>query len=490
MECISSHIMVLVTDGWTNVALTAMEKTGYNWFWSMYFLFFLSILRFVLLSLIQGAIIENVVAQAQGEAQRDAYTDFQSHQQLLTDIFDFATSQNREQRLSHTDLLQLFRDPKTREVFELCNMTLDLDPEQLIALFDRNFHGSVDIGDFWSGCIRLEAATRSFACFEMHCDAVTGLQRVNHGCEKVLEAFTPKADVDDWTAAAEFAAQLHLRPDVLMKTGGVVTYNDGLREQYIGALKSDCAHGQGILNFVDGSVYRGQFHEGASHGKGSLHWPDGASYVGQFTNDKAHGKGSLRREDGSVYVGDFEQDDMSGQGHLTWIDGSAYVGQFVRNERDGSGIMTWRAGYWRKYEGQWLKGQPHGQGCLTNQFGRRFQARFRAGILLQWDQQHSKEDLQGDVDCKAGAGLHPFLDVFHEDLDVKDLDAITECLSIEAIQRLASDGRGCKGPERAARLLSRMLDGCLASKIVSASKEIQNAKTPTTTDEAMRCILT
>uniref|UniRef100_A0A8C4LNE1 Ankyrin repeat and MYND domain containing 1 n=1 Tax=Equus asinus TaxID=9793 RepID=A0A8C4LNE1_EQUAS len=73
---------------------------------------------------------------------------------------------------------------------------------------------------------------------------------------------------------------------------------------------------QGVQEWQDGCVYRGEFGLDMKLGYGEFSWPTGESYHGQFYRDHCHGSGTY-----------------------TWPDGSSFTGTFYLSCREGYGTM-------------------------------------------------------------------------------------------------------------------------------------------------------
>uniref|UniRef100_A0A2K5QB80 Ankyrin repeat and MYND domain containing 1 n=1 Tax=Cebus imitator TaxID=2715852 RepID=A0A2K5QB80_CEBIM len=73
---------------------------------------------------------------------------------------------------------------------------------------------------------------------------------------------------------------------------------------------------QGVQEWPDGCVYRGQFGLNTKLGYGEFSWPTGEMYHGQFYRDHCHGLGTY-----------------------TWPDGSSFTGTFYLSHREGYGAM-------------------------------------------------------------------------------------------------------------------------------------------------------
>eukprot|EP00759_Apiculatamorpha_spiralis_P002973 PhF_6_TR11326/c0_g1_i1/m.18291 len=82
-------------------------------------------------------------------------------------------------------------------------------------------------------------------------------------------------------------------------------------------------HGQGILRYVNGSQYKGEFKRGHCHGQGELRKPPKGGvgkievYTGQFRFGKPHGQGVLRKSNGHTFKGTFEGGVPHGSGILS-----------------------------------------------------------------------------------------------------------------------------------------------------------------------------
>lgn len=163
---------------------------------------------------------------------------------------------------------------------------------------------------------------------------------------------------------------------------GALLLPDGTR--YEAEWRNDKRHGEGTELCPDGTRFNGNYVNGFRSGHGVMTWPEGSKYMGQFEHDKANGEGTLLRTDGSVYKGHFSEDSMSGEGCMRWTDGGEYLGQFVANRRDGRGKMLWVTGRWKSYEGSWKDSLQHGHGTLIDRNDRIFNGLFQTGRLVRW----------------------------------------------------------------------------------------------------------
>ena len=53
-------------------------------------------------------------------------------------------------------------------------------------------------------------------------------------------------------------------------------------ERYVGQLYKNVQEGQGMMQFFNGEIYNGAWHDGFMHGNGLYSYPDGAEFFGTF----------------------------------------------------------------------------------------------------------------------------------------------------------------------------------------------------------------
>lgn len=168
-------------------------------------------------------------------------------------------------------------------------------------------------------------------------------------------------------------------------------YDNLLRD--IGSAKgmSECkipddAHDGANIYWQDGSWYEGGAEDGEPHGFGNMFWPDGshfegeydhgvmrwgtklfaggAVYDGEFDADgKQSGRGTYRSAIDEVYEGEWLQGQRHGHGRLTELGGWVYDGEWENDCRSGKGVLFSSAGY--RYEGEFKNGKRNGQGTVT-----------------------------------------------------------------------------------------------------------------------------
>ena len=82
------------------------------------------------------------------------------------------------------------------------------------------------------------------------------------------------------------------------------------------------------VQFLDGSIYRGELLEGKKNGKGILECANGDKYSGDFVDDFFNGSGELTFSEKSKYEGAFKDGAMHGKGLLLYSGGDVYEGAF------------------------------------------------------------------------------------------------------------------------------------------------------------------
>lgn len=158
---------------------------------------------------------------------------------------------------------------------------------------------------------------------------------------------------------------------------GILTWVNG--DKYEGEFVKGRRTGKGILTWANGDKYEGDFIEGKRTGKGVLTWANGDIYEGEFVEGKRSGKGTLTLVSGDKYEGDFIQGFLTGEGVFTWADGDIYKGSFVKGELHGKGTIIWSDG--DKYEGDFVEGERTGKGTFTWAGGEIYEGDFIDGVL-------------------------------------------------------------------------------------------------------------
>ena len=88
---------------------------------------------------------------------------------------------------------------------------------------------------------------------------------------------------------------------------------------------------------ISGDVYAGEWKVGKYHGQGTIEYPDGTKYVGTWKNGLPNGKGTLTDSSGNKYVGGFKDGKRQGMGTHTSVNGSKYFGEWKDDKYHGQG---------------------------------------------------------------------------------------------------------------------------------------------------------
>jgi len=132
-----------------------------------------------------------------------------------------------------------------------------------------------------------------------------------------------------------------------------------------GADASSCKRGR--AEYLDGTIYVGDFKYGKPHGYGKLEQWKFGTYDGEWQNGKFHGKGRLELNEAhrktlefSTYDGDWKNGLFDGEGKIVFgvEDEYLYIGKFEKQHRVGHGQL-WHgpAGEQKlQYSGPWRKG--------------------------------------------------------------------------------------------------------------------------------------
>ena len=157
------------------------------------------------------------------------------------------------------------------------------------------------------------------------------------------------------------------KPDALTPDGG----------RYFGPLREGKLHGQGRLEWANGSSYQGGFADGLMSGRGRLRFGNGDVYEGEMRDGMMHGQGELAYKDGRKYRGSFVRDDFDGKGRHESPDGEVHEGDFRKGEFTGSGTYRRRDG--ARYEGEFRNWRLHGRGRFTDPGGSVYDGQFVNG---------------------------------------------------------------------------------------------------------------
>lgn len=174
-----------------------------------------------------------------------------------------------------------------------------------------------------------------------------------------------------------------------------------------GCAYGDCMEGVGTLEYADGSKYEGNFQNGQLTGYGTWYFANGEKYIGMFHQNYCHGRGIHYKNSGTKIVGIWERgtyigellnkdgkegcisgDCQEGEGIYIFKNGKAkYEGTFLKGQPHGEGICHYSEGNW--YEGNWYKGQFEGLGAMYMQDGSIVSGIWKEGVFHGQDYHES-----------------------------------------------------------------------------------------------------
>ncbi len=119
---------------------------------------------------------------------------------------------------------------------------------------------------------------------------------------------------------------------------------------------TDCYGKVGPLP-ISGDIYAGEWKVGKYHGQGTIEYSDGTKYVGKWKDGLPNGKGTLTDSSDNKYVGEFKDGMRHGIGNHLSANGGKYLGEWKNDEYHGQGTNISADG--KKYVGKWKDGLPN-----------------------------------------------------------------------------------------------------------------------------------
>ena len=138
-------------------------------------------------------------------------------------------------------------------------------------------------------------------------------------------------------------------------------------------------HGRGVMQYVNGESYAGEWENGQQHGQGVMCYTDGR-YSGEYVRGERCGTGVWEGEDGNKYEGEWKAGLRNGKGKEWQGEELIYDGEWVANARHGYGVAQSAAGGWR-YEGEWVNGVMDGYGSIEYSTGEVWEGQWHAGAM-------------------------------------------------------------------------------------------------------------
>jgi hypothetical protein len=128
------------------------------------------------------------------------------------------------------------------------------------------------------------------------------------------------------------------RPTVESTDWPLVLPSGNRYEGQCGNFGSDKPHGAGVLSYLMGGRYMGEFVRGRRHGWGVMIYPNGSSYEGEWVDDRITGMGVKCETNGTRYEGEWVADEFVGIGIYMDARGMIYQGEFSEGNRHGYGV--------------------------------------------------------------------------------------------------------------------------------------------------------
>lgn len=167
----------------------------------------------------------------------------------------------------------------------------------------------------------------------------------------------------------------NLKPNQLSGYG-VMTWLSGA--SYIGDWANDLRHGFGIYRTLQGTEYTGGWSEGKRHGMGVYINALGEEYAGEWADGKMDGVGRLSSANGDVYEGCFKNHKFHGIGMYLKPNGSKFIGYCIDGMACGLGIMNLNNG--EKYKGNFDRNFRHGKGACSYPNGSFYVGQWYRGV--------------------------------------------------------------------------------------------------------------
>lgn len=143
----------------------------------------------------------------------------------------------------------------------------------------------------------------------------------------------------------------------------LINYENG--DRYEGDVENGLRDGFGVLFYVDGGSFSGQWLKNEKDGWGMAEGADGKMSVQEWSNGKL--KKELKyveiNSENGMYIGGINSlGEKEGFGIYTWKNGDEYIGEWVRGLKDGNGDYSWSNG--SKYSGEWQADKFNGEGTF------------------------------------------------------------------------------------------------------------------------------
>jgi hypothetical protein len=140
---------------------------------------------------------------------------------------------------------------------------------------------------------------------------------------------------------------------------GVMEYVNG--DRYEGNWREGLRDGYGIMKFANKYTYEGIWCD-KPHGRGTLIAPDQSTLTGIWLQGIKHGDFYYQLFNGVRYYIKFDSDVVQNKGEIFHPNKSSYKGEIANWQRHGVGVMTYSNG--DVYEGEFREDRRNGEGVL------------------------------------------------------------------------------------------------------------------------------
>lgn len=133
---------------------------------------------------------------------------------------------------------------------------------------------------------------------------------------------------------------------------------------------------------VDNGYYTGYVDkDNKPHGEGCIEYDDGSKYEGAYFHGKCHGEGILTTKDGTYYKGNWDMGELCDtNAEIKYSNGNTYRGGYSNGKYNGQGIYvleTAERGYQGTYSGTFVDGNFEGKGIFYYTDGAYFDGIFK-----------------------------------------------------------------------------------------------------------------
>lgn len=145
---------------------------------------------------------------------------------------------------------------------------------------------------------------------------------------------------------------------------------------------------------VDNGYYTGYVdNDNKPHGDGCIEYDDGSKYEGAYFHGEFHGEGKFTNKDGNSYKGNWNMGELCDtNAEIKYSNGNTYLGGYSNGKYNGQGTYVLKVierGYQGTYTGTFVDGNFEGQGVFDYTDGTRFIGIFQNHKNWQGDMEYS-----------------------------------------------------------------------------------------------------